>query len=56
MSIYEAIGIGWVIFSSALATVGVLYFAWSGAQFRLRLDKIVKVKELESDELERMVR
>lgn len=55
MTIFEAIGYAFVIFTSALGTTGLIYFAWSGAQFRLRLDKIVKVKELESDEL-RLVR
>jgi len=30
MSIYEAIGIAWVIFTSAIATVEVLYLAFVG--------------------------
>ena len=30
MSIYEAIGMAWVIFTSAIATVGILYFAFIG--------------------------
>ena len=30
MSIYEAIGMLWVIFTSALATVGILYLAHVG--------------------------
>lgn len=32
MTIYEAIGIAWVIFTSALASVGIGYFAIKGAQ------------------------
>jgi threonine/homoserine/homoserine lactone efflux protein len=30
MSIYEAIGTAWVIFTSAIATVGILYLAFVG--------------------------
>jgi hypothetical protein len=30
MSIYEAIGMAWVIFTSALATVEILYLAFVG--------------------------
>ena len=30
MSIYEAIGMAWVIFTSALATVAILYLAFVG--------------------------
>ena len=30
MSIYEAIGTVWVIFTSAIATVGILYLAFIG--------------------------
>jgi len=30
MSIYEAIGMAWVIFTSAIASVGILYLAYVG--------------------------
>jgi hypothetical protein len=30
MSIYEAIGTAWVIFTSAIASVGILYLAFVG--------------------------
>ena len=30
MSIYEAIGMAWVIFASALASIGILYLAFIG--------------------------
>jgi hypothetical protein len=30
MSIYEAIGMAWVIFTSAIASVGILYLAFVG--------------------------
>lgn len=36
MSIYEAIGIGWVIFATALTSVEVLYLAYLGLQAQLR--------------------
>jgi threonine/homoserine/homoserine lactone efflux protein len=43
MSIYEAVGMAWVIFSSALATVGVLYLAFIG--LRVTLDRAQEAKE-----------
>jgi len=53
MSIYEAIGMAWVIFSSALATVGILYLAFVGLRLTLENalegkenDVTVKVKEM----------
>jgi hypothetical protein len=30
MSIYEAVGLAWVIFTSAMATVAILYLAFVG--------------------------
>lgn len=30
MTIYEAIGMAWVVFTSALATVALGYFCWKG--------------------------
>ena len=36
MSIYEAIGMAWVIFTSAIATVGILYLAFVGLRTILR--------------------
>jgi threonine/homoserine/homoserine lactone efflux protein len=45
MSIYEAVGMAWVIFSSALATVGILYLAFIG--LRVTLDKLHEGKENE---------
>lgn len=43
MSIYEAVGMAWVIFTSALATVGVLYLAYIG--LRATLDEAQEDKE-----------
>jgi threonine/homoserine/homoserine lactone efflux protein len=43
MSIYEAVGIAWIIFTSALATVGVLYLAYIG--LRVKLDEAQEDKE-----------
>ena len=36
MSIFEAIGLTWVVFTSALATVGVLYLAYVGFMTLIR--------------------
>jgi hypothetical protein len=53
MSIYEAIGLAWVIFSSALATVGILYLAFVGLRVSLEKAQVdkdsdvpVEVKEM----------
>jgi hypothetical protein len=53
MSIYEAIGMTWVIFTSALATVGILFLAFIGmkvtmnrAQEAKDSDVPVEVKEM----------
>jgi hypothetical protein len=43
MSIFEALGLAWVIFSSALATVGILYLAFVG--LKVSLDKAQEAKE-----------
>jgi hypothetical protein len=53
MSIYEAIGMAWVIFTSAIATVEILYLAFVGLRTVLRKhdevrdsDVPVEVKEM----------
>jgi hypothetical protein len=43
MSIYEAVGMAWVIFTSALATVSLLYLAFVG--LRVTIDKAQEAKE-----------
>ena len=45
MSIFEALGMAWVIFSSALATVGILYLAYIG----LRVTVVEAREDEESD-------
>ena len=32
MNIFETIGMAWAIFTSALATIAVLWLAWTGAK------------------------
>jgi hypothetical protein len=52
MSIFEAIGMAWVIFTSALATVGVLYLAFLGLKVHLKQQQgngsnvLTEVKEM----------
>jgi hypothetical protein len=53
MSIYEAIGMAWVIFTSAIATVEILYLAFVGLKTMIRKqeeirdnDVPVEVKEM----------
>jgi len=43
MTIYEAVGMAWVIFTSALATVGILYLAFIG--LKVTLEKAQEAKE-----------
>jgi hypothetical protein len=43
MSIYEAIGMAWVIFTSAIATVEILYLAFIG------LKTVIKKQEEQRD-------
>jgi hypothetical protein len=53
MSIYEAIGMAWVIFTSAIATVEILYLAFVGLKTVIKRheespesDVPVEVKEM----------
>jgi hypothetical protein len=53
MSIFEAIGMAWVIFTSTLATVGILYLAFFGLKGVLKRqheangpDVLTEVKEV----------
>ena len=46
MSIYEAVGMAWVIFTSALATVSILYLAFVGLKVTLK-----KQQELENSDV-----
>jgi hypothetical protein len=52
MSIYEAIGMAWVIFTSAIATVEILYLAFVGLRTVLKKEEVhdsdvpVEVKEM----------
>jgi hypothetical protein len=41
MSIFEAIGMAWVIFTSALATVGILYLAFLGLKLHLKQQQAI---------------
>ena len=45
MSIYEAIGIAWVIFTTILASTGILYLAFVG--LRTVVDKQPVVRDFE---------
>lgn len=47
MSVYEAIGIAWVIFTSLLASAAILYLAFVGFRVMVRhTEQIVTVKVL----------
>jgi UPF0716 family protein affecting phage T7 exclusion len=46
MSIYEAIGMAWVIFTSAIATIGILYLAFVGLKTVVRRQEEVRDSEV----------
>ena len=52
MSIYEAIGMAWVIFTSALASIEILYLAFIGLKTMMKkqeadtADVPIEVKEM----------
>jgi hypothetical protein len=50
MSIYEAIGIAWVIFTSSLATIAIIYLAIVG--LRSALPKQAERREQESSPMQ----
>jgi hypothetical protein len=39
MTIFETIGMAWVIFTSALATVAIIYFAFVGLKTRININE-----------------
>jgi hypothetical protein len=39
MNIYETLGLVWVIFTSGLATIGLLYFAYRGLKLSFNKDR-----------------
>jgi hypothetical protein len=49
MSIYEAIGMAWVIFTSAIATVEILYLAFVGLRTILRKHDEVRDSEVPAE-------
>jgi len=55
MNIFETIGMAWVIFTSSLASIAIIYLAFVGLKAELRKDRIeehetvsvpVEVKEM----------
>jgi hypothetical protein len=42
MNIYEAIGMAWVIFTSALASVAVIYLAFIGLKVLLKKEQEIR--------------
>jgi hypothetical protein len=42
MSIYEAVGMAWIIFTSAIATVSILYLAFVGLKTTLAKQQELK--------------
>jgi hypothetical protein len=46
MSIYEAIGMAWVIFTSSIATVEILYLAFVGLRSLLKKQEEIRDSEV----------
>ena len=53
MSIYEAIGMAWVIFTSAIATVAILYLAFAGLRTVLNKQQEARDSDV-ADEVKEM--
>jgi hypothetical protein len=53
MNVYEAIGVGWVIFTSLLATVGMVYFAYVGVKISIEKRQRASANEI-PDEVRKM--
>ena len=49
MSIYEAIGMAWVIFTSAFATVAILYLAVVGLKSVMDKPQEARVSEVQAE-------
>jgi hypothetical protein len=49
MSIYEAIGMTWVIFTSAIATVAILYLAFAGLRTVLNKQQEARDSDVEAE-------
>lgn len=49
MSIYEAIGMAWVIFTSALATVEIMYLAFVGLRTVLKKQEDVRDSDVPAE-------
>ena len=46
MNVYEAVGLTWIIFTSLLATVGVLYFAYVGVKISIKNHQVASANEI----------
>ena len=45
MNMYEAVGIAWIVFTTSLATVAILYFSYVGVKhFMKSVDQIESAK------------
>lgn len=49
MSIYEAIGMAWVVFTSALASVAILYLAFVGSKSLLNRERESRDNEMPAE-------
>jgi hypothetical protein len=39
VNVYEAVGLTWIILTSLLATVGILYFAYIGVKISIKMNQ-----------------
>ena len=47
MNVYEAVGLTWIILTSLLATVGILYFAYIGVKISIKIHQGAIANETE---------
>jgi len=49
VNVYEAVGLTWIIFTSLLATVGILYFAYVGVKISIKKHQGASANEIPNE-------
>jgi hypothetical protein len=53
MNVYETVGLTWIIFTSSLATAGMVYFAYVGVKISIQKHQSASANEI-PDEVRKM--
>jgi hydrogenase-4 membrane subunit HyfE len=49
VNVYEAVGLTWIILTSLLATVGILYFAYVGVKISIKMHQGAIANEIPAE-------